>query len=94
MQETYLLVAGAFQEMINPVTKNTKPCITAVEGSSRNPSIKIAAKGTAEPELICDSIILPVFGNRLARISPIFPPNNPPSDKATLNRVKMVAVAL
>lgn len=92
--ETYLFVAAAFQDMINPILNNTKPCMNAVEGSSGNTSKSIAAKGIADPELIWDRIILPEFGKRLARISPILPPNRPPIEVAIIKRVHSSAVVL
>lgn len=89
---TYLFVAGAFQDIEKPMMKKTRPCKKAVDGSSGKANSKMAAKGMAEPELICDSIILPEFGNLCANISPIFPPNRPPNEAASTNRVQSNAV--
>lgn len=89
-----MFVAGPFQEMQKPMINNTRPCLKAVEGSSGKASSRIAAKGMLEPELICDRIILPEFGNRFASKSPILPPNKPPSEPAMMKRVIRKAVFL
>lgn len=92
IMDTYLLVAGPFQDMLNPMMNKTRPCMKAVDGSSGNANSKIAARGMAEPELICDNIILPELGKRWDKISPIFPPNRAPNEPATTNRVQSNAV--
>lgn len=90
--ETYLLVAGAFQAVVNPMMIRTRPCVKAVDESSGNPNSKIAAKGMDEPALICDNTILPELGNFWDKKSPIHPPNNDPNEAATINKVQRVAV--
>lgn len=81
----YLFVAGAFQDIKNPVTNNTNRCDPTVEGLLGKPSSSIAVRGMADAELICASIILPEFGSRLDNLSPIRPPKSPPSEPATTN---------
>lgn len=89
-----MFVAAAFQLTVNPMMHKTRPCDSAVEGSSGKASSKIAARGIAEPELICERIILPALGNFWARTSPIFPPHNAPIDVATAKSVQRNAVVL
>lgn len=48
----YLFVAGAVQDMKNPETNKTKPCMKIDEGSSGKARRRIAASGIAVPELI------------------------------------------
>uniref|UniRef100_A0A9I9EFA8 Uncharacterized protein n=1 Tax=Cucumis melo TaxID=3656 RepID=A0A9I9EFA8_CUCME len=50
--DTYLLVAGAFHDMEKPMMNKTSPCKNVVDGLSGKTSSKIAARGTAEAELI------------------------------------------
>lgn len=76
------LLGAAFQDIHNPT-----PCENVVEGSSGNANSRIAAKGIAEPELICERIILPPLGKCLARTSPIFPPNKAPTKSVHKNAV-------
>ncbi|MCH89822.1 hypothetical protein A2U01_0010724 [Trifolium medium] len=80
--------------MHNPMMNRTRPCMTAVDGSSGNPNNRIAARGTAEPELICDNIILPEFGNLCDKLSPIHPPSRPPNETATINSDQSNAVVM
>lgn len=89
---TYLFVAGPFQDMQSPVMNMTRPCMNDEDGSSGNTRNKSAAKGTPEAELICDKIILPELGKRLARMSPIHPPKRPPREPAITKRVMRNAV--
>lgn len=84
--ETYLFVAGPFQDIKNPIMNKTKPWMTTVDGLSGNTSRRIAARGMADAELIWASIILPAFGRRMERISPILPPNSPPSELPITNK--------
>lgn len=66
--------------------------MNAEDGSSGNTSSKIVAKGTTEPELICDKIILLELGKHLARISPILPPNRPLNEAPTISMVQRNAI--
>ena len=71
--------------MKKPVINMSTPCMIAVEGSSGKANRSKPVKGIADPELICANIILPAFGQRLDNLSPSQPPNNPPSELATVN---------
>lgn len=66
--------------MKNPTMIKTSPWMTAVEGPSGKKSRRTAARGTPDAELIWARIILPEFGKRVERISPILPPNKPPRE--------------
>uniref|UniRef100_J3MX06 Uncharacterized protein n=1 Tax=Oryza brachyantha TaxID=4533 RepID=J3MX06_ORYBR len=79
--------------MMSPMTNSTRQWATPVDGSSGRASSRTAAKGTADPALICDSTILPASGYRRARASPILPPRSPPSDVATEKTVVNTAVS-
>jgi hypothetical protein len=85
-------VAGPFQDIKSPKMMSIKPCDNAVDGSSGKPNKRIAARGIADPELICARIILPEFGRILERISPILPPNKPPTELETTNKAMRKAV--
>lgn len=89
-----MFVAGAFQDVQSPMVKKTRPCMNAVDGSYGNTRSKIPAKGMLEPALICDSIILPELGKRLARISPILPPNRLPNEPPITKMFRRDAVCL
>ena len=89
---TYLLVAGAAQDVKNPIMNKTNPYMNAEDGSSGNSTSKIPVKGMAEAVHICDRIVLPVLGKRFARISPIHPPNRPPSETPITRMVERNAV--
>jgi len=80
--ELNLFVAGAFHDMQKPTMNKTKPWKNAVDESFGRASKSIAASGTADAELICAKIILPEFGRRLERKSPILPPKSPPREQA------------
>ena len=92
--KSYLFVAGAFQDMHNPMMNKTKPCMAAVDGLSGKTSRSSAASGMADTELICAKIILPESGRILERISPILPPNSPPREAAITNKLMRNAVFL
>jgi hypothetical protein len=57
-----LFVAGAFQDMHNPIMTNTIPCMIAVDGASDKTRRSNAARGMADAELICARTVLPKFG--------------------------------
>ena len=88
----YLFAAGAFQDMKKPTMNMSKPWATAVDGSLGKARRSIAARGIADAELICARIILPEFGRREERISPIVPPNRPPRELAITNSAMRNAV--
>ena len=92
---TYQFVAAPFQEMMSPMMNKTSPWAPPLDldGSSGSPSRRTAANGTAEPALICDRMILPAFGYRWARKSPILPPRRPPMEVATAKIVVKMAVS-
>lgn len=78
--------------MLKPTMNMSKPWSTAVDGSLGKASRSIADRGIADAELICARIILPEFGRRVERISPIVPPNRPPRELAITNRAMRNAV--
>jgi hypothetical protein len=61
-ERVYLFVAGAFQDMHNPIMTNTIPCMIAVDGASDKTRRSNAARGMADAELICARTVLPKFG--------------------------------
>nr|GMC56434.1 hypothetical protein ACMD2_22841 [Ipomoea batatas] len=48
-----------FHDMKNPVMSKTRACRNTEDGSLGNASKRIAARGIADAELICDKIIRP-----------------------------------
>lgn len=51
IHHTYLFVAGAFQDMHNPMMNKARPCKNAVDGSSGKTKSKTAAVGITEAAL-------------------------------------------
>ena len=64
---TYLFVAGAFHDVMNPIMNMARTCLKTVEGSAVNPKYKMADKGMADPALIGDKTVLPALGKCTGR---------------------------